>query len=157
MDTPTSPVADRVSEAIAPLVSAAGLDLEAVEVHGKGAHRRLLVAVDRDGGVDLDTIAAATREISAALDATDIMGDAPYTLEVASRGVDRPLAAPRHWRRAAGRLVAVDLTDGERFEARIGDSDETGVDLRVRDRSTRFGYDEIRRAVVQIELNRKDV
>ena len=44
------------------------------------------------------------------LDATNALGDVPYTLEVSSPGVDRPLTEPRHWRRAAGRLVKVKVT-----------------------------------------------
>lgn len=152
----TTSTPDRISSLLEPVTSSLGLDLDEVELTGK-SQRRLLIAVDRDGGVDIDTIAEATRAISAALDDSDVMGEQPYTLEVASRGVDRPLVAPRHWRRNARRVVAVELTDGERFEARIGDSDDEGVDLLVKGEATRFPYDEIVKAVVQIELNRKDV
>lgn len=152
----TTSTPDRISSLLEPVTASLGLDLDEVELTGK-SQRRLLIAVDRDGGVDIDTIAEATRAISAALDDSDVMGEQPYTLEVASRGVDRPLVAPRHWRRNAGRVVAVELTDAERFEARIGDSDDEGVDLLVKGEATRFPYDEIVKAVVQIELNRKDV
>ncbi|MBA4608657.1 ribosome maturation factor RimP [Aeromicrobium sp. Marseille-Q0843] len=152
----TSPT-DRISSLLEPVVTALGLDLDEVELLGKNENRRLLVAVDRDGGVDIDTIAQVTRAVSAALDESDVMGESRYTLEVASRGVDRPLLEPRHWRRNAGRVVAVELVDGERFEARIRASDDTGVDLAVKGDTTRFPYDEIVKAVVQIELNRKDV
>lgn len=152
----TTSTPDRISSLLEPVTASLGLDLDEVELTGK-SQRRLLIAVDRDGGVDIDTIAEATRAISAVLDDSDVMGEQPYTLEVASRGVDRPLVAPRHWRRNARRVVAVELTDGERFEARIGDSDDEGVDLLVKGEATRFPYDEIVKAVVQIELNRKDV
>ena len=54
----------------------------------------LRVAVDKDGGVTLDDIADATREVSRVLDDTDAMGEQPYTLEVTSPGVDRPLTLP---------------------------------------------------------------
>src|SRR5439155_892857 len=75
---------------------------------GSARRRRLLrVVVDADGGVDLDNIALVSREASARLDDTGAMGEAPYTLEVSSPGVDRPLTQPRHWRRAVGRLVRV--------------------------------------------------
>lgn len=148
---------DQITALVDPVVTSLGLDLEAVELRGQGKGRRLLIALDAEGGVGIDAIAEATRAISAELDASDVMGEAPYTLEVASRGTDRPLTLARHWRRNVGRLVAVDLTDGERFEARIGDSDQTGVDLRVKGSTIRYAYDDIVRAVVQIELSRKDV
>ncbi|MBC9224756.1 ribosome maturation factor RimP [Aeromicrobium sp. 636] len=153
----TTPIIDRISSLLEPVTASLGLDLEEVELLGKDERRRLLVAVDRDGGVGIDQVAEATRAISAVLDESDVMGEGRYTLEVASRGVDRPLVEPRHWRRNAGRLVAVELTDGERFEARIGSSDDSGVELSISGDTTRFPYDEIVKAVVQIELNRKDV
>jgi len=90
-----------------PIVRAAGMDLESVRVGSAGRRRLLRVIVDADGGVSLDGIALVSREVSARLDATGAMGEAPYTLEVSSPGVDRPLTLPRHWRRAVGRLVRV--------------------------------------------------
>jgi ribosome maturation factor RimP len=93
-----------------PVVRAAGLDLESVRVGSAGRRRLLRVVVDADGGVDLDNIALVSREASARLDDTGAMGEASYTLEVSSPGVDRPLTQPRHWRRAVGRLVRVPVS-----------------------------------------------
>ena len=84
--------------AVDPL-AALGLDVEAVELTPAGKRRILRVAVDGDGGVTLDEVAEATGAVSTVLDASDVMGEQPYTLEVTSRGVDRPLTLPRHWRR----------------------------------------------------------
>ena len=92
-----------------PIVRAAGLDLESVKIGSAGRRRLLRVVVDADGGVSLDDIALVSREASIRLDGTGAMGEAPYTLEVSSPGVDRPLTQPRHWRRAVGRLVRVPL------------------------------------------------
>ncbi|OUZ07985.1 ribosome maturation factor RimP [Aeromicrobium sp. PE09-221] len=142
---------------IAPVVVDLGLDLESVEIIGQAKHRRLVIAVDRDGGVGIDAITQATRAVSAVLDASDAMGETPYTLEVTSRGADRPLTAPRHWRRNHDRLVHVTMADGTKVTARIGDSDEDGVDLLRGGVPTRYAYGDIERAVIEIELNRKDV
>src|SRR6476660_10487340 len=124
----TGPVKDLVSERLEgeltqPL-SALGLDIEAVEISPAGKRRILRVAVDKDGGVTLDDVADATREVNRVLDDSDVMGEMPYTLEVTSRGVDRPLTLPRHWRRNADRLVKVTLTDGSTVTGRIVGSDE---------------------------------
>ena len=78
------------NELIDPL-SALGMDVEAVEITPAGKRRVLRVAVDKDGGVTLDDVADATREVSRVIDESDVMGEQPYTLEVTSRGVDRPL------------------------------------------------------------------
>jgi ribosome maturation factor RimP len=116
-------------------VTALGLDLEAVELSKAGKRSVLRVAVDADGGVPIETITEATRELSKALDASDVMGAQPYTLEVTSRGVDRPLTLKRHWRRNVGRLVVADLADGSRLKGRItavpDDPADSTVDLTV--------------------------
>ena len=101
----------RIADVIRPVIAAAGLDLEAVRVSAAGRRRLLRVVVDSDRGVSLDDAADVSRELSAALDAAAVMGDFPYTLEVSSPGVDRPLTDDRHWRRAVGRLVQVTVTD----------------------------------------------
>ena len=79
----------------------------------------------------LDEIAEASKALSAALDSSDAVGAAAYTLEVSSRGVGRPLELPRHWRRNAGRLVAVTLADGDTITGRIVESDAETVQLEV--------------------------
>ena len=78
---------DSITAAVADPLGALGLDLEAVELTPVGKRRLLRVAVDRDGGVTLDDIAEAAREVSKAIDDSDAMGETPYTLEVTSRGV----------------------------------------------------------------------
>jgi ribosome maturation factor RimP len=147
---------DRLESLVEQCVSALGLDVEAVELSSGGRRRVLRIAVDADGGVGIDTITDATRALSEALDASDVMGSQPYTLEVTSRGVERPLTLPRHWRRNAGRLARATLTDDTTVEGRIGESDGEGVELTVKKGSTRIPYDQIVTALVQTELNRKD-
>ena len=122
-------------------VTALGLDLEAVELSQAGKRRVLRIAVDADGGVPIESITEATRELSKALDASDVMGAQPYTLEVTSRGVDRPLTLPRHWRRNVGRLVVADLADGSRVKGRITAADEDAVDLTVDGALRRLPFD----------------
>jgi len=131
------------------------LDVEAVELTPAGKRRILRVAVDGDHGVTLDDVADATKRVAEVLDGSDVMGEQPYTLEVTSRGVDRPLTLPRHWRRNADRLVTVTLTGGEVVTGRIGASTDTGVTLDVDGASREVGYDQVAKALVQIEFNRK--
>ena len=133
------------------------LDVESVEVTPAGKRRVLRVAVDKDGGVTLDDVAAATREVSRVLDESDVMGEQPYTLEVTSPGVDRPLTQPRHWRRNQGRLVKVSLHDGRTVTGRVVDSDDEHASLDVEGSGTeQVAYDDVAKAKVQVELNRKE-
>ena len=89
------------------------------------------MSVDKDGGVTLDDVADATREVSRVLDDSDVMGEQPYTLEVTSRGVDKPLTLPRHWRRNQTRLVTATLADGTTITGRITSSDDAAACLDV--------------------------
>jgi ribosome maturation factor RimP len=139
-----------------PVVSAEGLDLEDITVTQAGKRRLLRVIVDRDGGVSLDDVADVSQAVSTALDDTDAMGQAAYTLEVSSPGVDRPLTEPRHWRRAAKRLVKAELRDGTVVEGRVKTADESGVDLDVAGEPRRLGYEDLTRGRVQVEFRRID-
>ena len=141
------------SELVGPW-SALGLDVESVELTPAGKRRILRVAVDKDGGVTLDDVADATREVSSVLDESDVMGEQPYTLEVTSRGVDRPLTLPRHWRRNADRLVKVSLTGGEDLTGRIVSSDDRAAELDVDGTRREVAYADVAKALVQIEFNR---
>lgn len=131
-----------------------GLDIEAVEITPAGKRRILRVAVDKDGGVTLDEVAEATREVNRVLDGSDVMGEQPYTLEVTSRGVDRPLTLPRHWRRNAGRLVKVVFADGRTATGRILECDDERVTLDVSGARQQVAYAEVRKALVQVEFSR---
>src|SRR5206468_6510354 len=117
----------KLADVISPVIAAAGMDLESVRVSAAGRRRLLRVVVDSDQGVSLDDAAAISRKLSAALDATPVMGDFPYTLEVSSPGVDRPLTDPRHWRRAVGRLVQVPAADAGSISGRVLAADADGV------------------------------
>lgn len=111
---------ETITAAVRDLVDRDGYDLEGVEVTSAGSRRAIAVIIDRDGGVSLDTLAQLTREISDRLDADDPFGDAEYTLEVTTPGIERPLSASRHWRRALGRRATIRLVGGEELVARIG-------------------------------------
>lgn len=146
---------DRIEAELDDPLRALGLDIEAVEITPAGKRRILRVAVDKDGGVTLDEVADATREVNRVLDESDVMGEQPYTLEVTSRGVDRPLTLPRHWRRNAGRLAKVTLADGTSVTGRIGESTGEQVTLDVEGAATQVAYADVKKALVQVEFNRR--
>src|ERR1700750_408460 len=142
----TSATRDRLAEQLTGPMGALGLDLEAVDLTSAGKRRVLRVAIDKDGGVTMDDIADATREVSRLLDDSGVMGEQAYTLEVSSPGVDRPLTLPRHVRRHAGRLVPVHPREGEPVTGRIAGSDDQGAVIDVDGTEHRFAYDEVKKA-----------
>ena len=139
---------------IEPVVSAAGMDLESVRMSTAGKRRLLRVVVDSDHGVSLDDAADVSRDLSALLDASNVLGDVPYTLEVSSPGVDRPLTEPRHWRRARGRLVRVKVTGEGPVEGRVLAADADGVTLGLAAGERRFPYVDMGAGSVQVEFGR---
>jgi len=144
-----------IADVIRPVVTAAGMDLESVRVSAAGRRRLLRVVVDSDRGVSLDDAATISRKLSVALDTAPVMGDFPYTLEVSSPGVDRPLTDPRHWRRAVGRLVQVTAADAGSLSGRVVAADSDGVTLDVGDdpkTRRRFGYAALSAGAVQVEF-----
>ena len=152
----TDQTRDRLAGVLTEALAASGLDVEAIELTPAGKRRLLRVAVDKDGGVTLDDIAEATKQVVVLLDTSDGMGEQPYTLEVTSPGTDRPLTLPRHWRRNEGRLVKVTTTGGASMTGRIAASDDHGADLEVDGATERVAFGEVAKAKVQIEFNRKE-
>lgn len=147
-----------IARVVSPVVEQCGLEVDRLEIASAGKRSVLRIFLDGDGpdgrGPSLDEIAEATRALSQALDESDATGNAPYTLEVSSRGVSRPLTEPKHFRRNTGRLVALTLAEGG-VSGRIAAVDADGLDLDVDGTPRRVAYDDITKAVVQAEL-RKD-
>jgi ribosome maturation factor RimP len=144
-----------------PVVAGLGYDLEEVVVHRAGSRRLLRIVVDGEGGITLDDIAEVSQAVSAALDEGGQMGESAYDLEVTSPGVSRPLTEPRHWRRAAGRLVQAPLVAGGEVTGRVVAADEEGVTLELPGKKPgqpgerrRLGYSELGKGRVQVEFNR---
>ena len=112
----------RVRQVVEPAVAALGLLVEDVELARAGARTVVRVVVDvaedDPGELDLDRIGDATRAVSDALDADDVV-PGHYTLEVSSPGVSRPLTLRRHYVRALGRTVALVRDDGSRLVGRL--------------------------------------
>jgi ribosome maturation factor RimP len=139
---------------LAPVVAAAGYDLEDVTVTAAGRRSLVRVIVDADEGVDLDGVADVSRAVSNVLDDGDAFAG-PFVLEVSSPGVDRPLTEPRHWRRARGRLVTVQVGD-ETLTGRISETTDAAVVLDVGGTARELAWSGLGAGRVQVEFNRKD-
>ena len=156
----------RVREAADPVVAAAGLVLEGVEVAraGKRSVVRLVIDLDEDavGSLDLDRLADVSRDVGTALDETDAVAG-EYTLEVSTPGTSRPLTEPRHFKRARTRLVRLTMTDGTGAFGRLHDVADGELVLGPIDATTgrdtageptRVALADVARGVVEVELSR---
>ncbi len=91
---------------VRPVVESAGLELWDVTFGKEEGRMVLRVTVDRDGGIDVDTISEMSERLSRRLDLEDF-GRGRYRLEVSSPGLERPLRQPRHFQRSVGEQVKV--------------------------------------------------
>ncbi|ODR10547.1 ribosome maturation factor RimP [Mycobacterium sherrisii] len=134
----------------------AGYEIEDVVIDTRARPPRITVIADGDTALDLDTVAALSRSASTLLDGLDSSADS-YVLEVSSPGVDRPLTSEKHFRRARGRKIELELSDGTRLTGRVGQTRGATVALVVRDghdwavRDIPFAG--IAKAVVQVEFS----
>ena len=145
---------EQILQILEPIASNMGLDLEDVEIKSAGKHSIVQVSIDKDGGINLDEVAQISNQISEALDAKDVLGEKPYTLEVGSPGIDRALTLPRHWRRNNGRLVKINFGSNSEI-GRIIESDDEKVSLEVKGKTRSINFDKIDKAYIQVEFNPK--
>ena len=166
---------DTIRPALRQPLAALSLVLDDLSITPAGRRRVVRVLVDRDLSflapsdttsrvvpLTLDEVAEATRAVSDVLDEGDLMGAQPYTLEVSSPGVDRPLQGHRAFRRNVGRLVAVVLESGDMFTGRITSVSVDRVALEVpavkKAPASRHevALEAITSARVQVEFGRKE-
>ncbi|MCI4676378.1 ribosome maturation factor RimP [Candidatus Mycolicibacterium alkanivorans] len=149
------PTPEQVIELLDGEFARAGYEIDHVTIDSRIRPPRITVIADGDTPLDLDTVAELSRAASAVLDALDTTE--PYVLEVSSPGVDRPLTEEKHFRRAHGRLVDVELVDGSAVKGRLGAVTDGVADLVVRSRGDwsvrRLPLTDIRKAVVQVEFS----
>ena len=133
---------------ITPALAALGFYLEDVIITSAGRRSMLTVIVDGDTHLSLDQVTAATKGISEIVEGIQSLGQTPFTLEVTSPGLDRPLTKPRHWRKNLDRLVKVILLDGKEVKGRVKDSTQVSatIDQQV------INFTDIKRAILEIEF-----
>jgi ribosome maturation factor RimP len=139
---------EEISAAITPALSDLGFYLEDITITSAGRRSMLTVIVDGDTHLSLDQVTVATKAISEIVENIQSLGQAPFTLEVTSPGLDRPLTKPRHWRKNIDRLVKIVLLDGKEIKGRVKDATE--ISATVDEQAVKFS--DIKRATLEIEF-----
>ena len=151
---------DQISEYITPALQKAGYFLEDVNLVSPGQHRIVTVIVDGESALNLDQVTVASKLVSELLDEATFMGETPFTLEVTSPGIDRPLTIPRHFAKNVDRLLKVTKTDGVVITGRILSNTDSDLTLSVTEKKdvkeVVISLADIKRAQVEIECNRKE-
>lgn len=136
-----------LAEAVARRRSLRLWDVELAGSPGRGVVR---VFVDSDDGIDLDTVAEVSEEISRALDLRDPI-PGRYTLEVSSPGVERVLREPDHFALSVGKAVVVKTRDplvkeGHRIEGVIAGTSVNGIRVTTPQGDIDVPYEQIKTA-----------
>ena len=151
---------DQIAELITPALQEAGYYLEDINVVSPGNHRIVTVIVDGDAALNLDQVTVASKLVSELVDEAPFMGETPFTLEVTSPGIDRPLTLPRHFAKNFTRLLKVTQNDGVVITGCITANTELDVTLSIVEKKETKDVTillaDIKRAVVEIEFNRKE-
>ena len=153
-------IKDQIAELITPALQQAGYFLEDVNIVTPGNHRIVTVIVDGESALNLDQVTVASKLVSELVDEAAFMGETPFTLEVTSPEIDRPLTLPRHFAKNLTRLLKVTKSDGEVITGRITSNTDVDVTLSVADKKNVkevvIALADIKRAQVEIEFNRKE-
>jgi ribosome maturation factor RimP len=139
---------EEISAVITPALTSLGFYLEDLNITSAGKRSLLTVIVDSDRHLSLDEVTVATKAISEIVENIPALGSTPFTLEVTSPGIDRPLTKPRHWRKNINRLVKIVLLDGSQITGRIKHAGESAATI---DESV-INYLDIKRANLEIEF-----
>jgi ribosome maturation factor RimP len=137
-----------ISAAITPALEALGFYLEDVTITSAGRRSMLTVIVDGDTHLSLDQVTSATKAIGEIVESIQSLGETPFTLEVTSPGLDRPLTKVRHWQKNINRLVKVVLQDGSEIKGRINEVNEANSVVG----ETKVNYSDIKRATLEVEF-----
>ena len=151
---------DSIADLIRPAIENAGFFLEDVFTSNPGDHRIVTCMVDSLKPLNLDEVALISREISAILDQSPLLGDGEFTLEVTSPGIERPLTLPRHWTKNLTRIIKATLNDDTQVSGRLTEFDQTRAilieNIKGRMKIHEVAFADIKKAQVEIEFNRKD-
>ena len=137
-----------ISDAVTPALSALGFYLEDVTITSAGRRSMLTIIVDGDTHLSLDQVTSATKAIGEIVESIQSLGETPFTLEVTSPGLDRPLTKPRHWRKNIDRLVKVVLLDGKEIKGRIKAASENSATVD----ESEINFADVKRASLEVEF-----
>jgi ribosome maturation factor RimP len=139
---------EQVTAAITPIIESLGFYVEDIAITSAGKRSMLTVIVDGDTHLSLDQVTVATKAISEIVENLPTLGNNPFTLEVTSPGLDRPLTKPRHWQKNKDRLIKIILNDGKEILGRIKDSTQSAVTV---DEQV-INFADMKRATLEIEF-----
>jgi len=148
-------IIDNVSQILNSLLGEKGLELFDIQYRREGRGKILRIFIDKQGGVTIGDCTEISRELSTILDVHDIV-PGPYTLEVSSPGLDRPLKKPGDFERFKGRRVKIrtirDIEERRVFVGRLLDFMNDIASVEVDGRTYLIPYSEVEKANLELDF-----
>jgi ribosome maturation factor RimP len=127
-----------------------------VIVSSKRQPQKVTVVVDGDAGISIDDCADISREVSKALDDSNVLAD-NYVLEVTTPGLDQPLRLHRQYRKNIGRRLRIKVADKIVEGKLVGVSDsgvtiEQGDGKKIEKSVAELKFSEIDKSIVLVSF-----
>lgn len=131
-----------------------------VKVNQAGYKTLLNILIDADHGLNIDSCAKVSRQVSEEIEAKELISDA-YTIEVSSPGVDYPLSSRRQYSKNQGRNLKVQQESGEVLEGVLKEVGQMGIVLIVKrkekgkkatEEEISIAFDQIKKSTVLVSF-----
>jgi ribosome maturation factor RimP len=109
-ETMPKEIVDRVSAIADPILSNEGMELVEIEYRRESKGWVIRLYIDKEGGVTLDDCTRISQEVGRSLDVEDFIST-PYTLEVSSPGLARPLKKEKDFMKYRNHMIKVKTID----------------------------------------------
>jgi len=147
-------IVDRVRTMIHPIVSNAGMEVVDVEYRREARGWVLRLILDKEGGVTLDDCTRVSQEMGRSLDVEDVI-QTPYTLEVSSPGLTRPLKTEKDFMKYRNRLIKVKTVDPiqnrRQFRGKLLGGSENGIEIEVEGGILQIPLSNVAKATLEID------
>jgi len=132
-----------------PICFVEGMELIHVEYQRESGGRILRLYVDRDGGVKLDDCAAVSRQLSDLLD-IKLDEDFPYTLEISSPGINRPVSRRTDFEKLSGERIkiktAAPINGQKKFKGTLRGMIDDNIQIEAGEKTISIPFQDIKKA-----------
>ena len=137
-------IKDKITEITQGLLTDDGVFVVDVKVLGHKGSQKIVVLLDADKGLDVNTCSKTSRMLSEVLDQEDLLSGS-YILEVSSPGIDQPLMLKRQYFKNIGRELKVMLNDNTLVQGVLLEASETTIKLekKVKEKGKKVHLEEV--------------
>ena len=141
----------KLQEIVNPILEEEGLFLVDIVVKGSTSSQKVIVLIDGDEGISIDQCGKVSRQLGSIIEEQDLIASR-YTLEVSSPGLDFPLKIARQYGKNVGRILMIDLAEGEKIEGKLLAVNESGIRLEVKNEEREYPFESIKQSKVKISF-----